>query len=526
MKSTTNVILNVQLPNYSTVIYAVQGDVMSREISATLLDGSSPFEPPWGADGIIRYRKPDGTVGMYDTMEDETTPAVTVTGNVATILLAEQMLTVVGEVIAQLSFYTGSEERLSTFTFKVIVEANPYTDEAFESTDYYSVLTADIASILAVVENMPAPATVLPLMDGTAAIGVRGEFARSDHVHPSDTSKADAADLTEVNTKLKSTASNSSKTVILIGDSYAGTQGWATGWQAAFENLGVATVYKTAVGGSGFIGDPNVNTFLEQLQGLTVPDKNAVTDIVAMGGYNDASLSYSEADLTTAVQAFASYCKTNYPYAKIHYGFIAIDYRNNGMQGTLNTYRNRFESICLKSGVSFIKNAPYILLDRSKIFISADNANSGFHPNTDGNAEVANKLAEYLFSGDFDVRYSEVISTLNLVVYVVNGQASVFSAGSAVGNHLVAMTYPFNTWTLLIDLSMVSKYLWGKHSDGSAFKFWSPVFTPSGYVAHALFRIYDKGLYVNPLNSTSGMTLSAQGWICPEGFTIPMQANY
>lgn len=202
MKSTTNVNLNVQLPNYSTVIYAVQGDVMSREISATLLDGSSPFEPPWGADGVIRYRKPDGTVGMYDTMEDESTPAVTVTGNVATILLAEQMLTVVGEVMAQLSFYSADSERLSTFTFKVVVEENPYTDEAFESTDYYSVLTADIASILAVVNNMPAPATDVPLMDGTAAIGVKGEFARSDHVHPTDTSRASQTDMTDAQTNI------------------------------------------------------------------------------------------------------------------------------------------------------------------------------------------------------------------------------------------------------------------------------------------------------------------------------------
>ena len=140
--------------------------------------------------------KPDGTVGLYDTMEDETTPAVVIDGNVATILLAEQMLTVAGEVLAQLSLYSTDSERLSTFTFKVAVEANPYTDEAFESTDYFSVLTADIASILAVVTNMPAPATDLPLMDGTAAIGVKGEFARSDHVHPTDTTRAAATDVT------------------------------------------------------------------------------------------------------------------------------------------------------------------------------------------------------------------------------------------------------------------------------------------------------------------------------------------
>ena len=195
MKSTTSINLNLQLPNYSVAVYAVQGDTMSREISATLLDGSSPFTPPYGVLGSIRYMKPDGTVGLYDTMEDGATPAVVIDGNVATILLAEQMLTVAGEVLAQLSLYSADSERLSTFTFKVAVEANPYTDEAFESTDYFSVLTADIASILAVVTNMPAPATDLPLMDGTAEIGVKGEFARSDHVHPTDTSRASATDV-------------------------------------------------------------------------------------------------------------------------------------------------------------------------------------------------------------------------------------------------------------------------------------------------------------------------------------------
>lgn len=37
------------------------------------------------------------------------------------------------------------------------------------------------------------PATAAPLMDGTAAVGSSAKYAKEDHVHPSDTSKADAA---------------------------------------------------------------------------------------------------------------------------------------------------------------------------------------------------------------------------------------------------------------------------------------------------------------------------------------------
>ena len=37
------------------------------------------------------------------------------------------------------------------------------------------------------------PATVAPLMDGTAAVGVATKYAREDHKHPSDTAKLDSA---------------------------------------------------------------------------------------------------------------------------------------------------------------------------------------------------------------------------------------------------------------------------------------------------------------------------------------------
>ena len=47
--------------------------------------------------------------------------------------------------------------------------------------------------------------TSTPLMDGTAAVGTSTAFARGDHVHPSDSSKANAADVytkTEIDQKL------------------------------------------------------------------------------------------------------------------------------------------------------------------------------------------------------------------------------------------------------------------------------------------------------------------------------------
>lgn len=187
MQSITTLNLNLQYPNFTTTMYAVQHDRLSRKITAMLFDGSVPFEPEYGTLAVVRYKKPDGTCGFYDTDEDGNT-AVTWDGNTATIMLAEQALTVAGTVLCQVQFYNSGEQRLSSFTWKINVEENACTDDTITSSDYFNVLTQQIAAILDVISDIPAPATILPLMDGTAAIGTRGEFARSDHVHPTDTS--------------------------------------------------------------------------------------------------------------------------------------------------------------------------------------------------------------------------------------------------------------------------------------------------------------------------------------------------
>ena len=55
--------------------------------------------------------------------------------------------------------------------------------------------------------DTPTPSTAAPAMDGTAAAGTSTDYARADHVHPSDTSKQDtlnAAQLAAVNSGITS----------------------------------------------------------------------------------------------------------------------------------------------------------------------------------------------------------------------------------------------------------------------------------------------------------------------------------
>lgn len=48
------------------------------------------------------------------------------------------------------------------------------------------------------------PATVAPLMDGTAAVGTSTKYAREDHVHPTDTSRASATSVEAITPKTAS----------------------------------------------------------------------------------------------------------------------------------------------------------------------------------------------------------------------------------------------------------------------------------------------------------------------------------
>ena len=47
-----------------------------------------------------------------------------------------------------------------------------------------------------------AASTTTPVMDGTAAVGTELAFARGDHVHPTDTSRAAASDVTALTTRV------------------------------------------------------------------------------------------------------------------------------------------------------------------------------------------------------------------------------------------------------------------------------------------------------------------------------------
>ena len=155
MNVNQNVSLNLTADGIPPRLHMVQGDSNTRTIVASLWDGSQPYNVPASAAVMMRFRKPDGTGGLYDVTEGGA--KISVSGNVITVPVATQMLTVAGVVFAQLDVYgtaTGAAaEKLATFRLAVEVAPSVYPDAKIISSDYYNILTAKVAEAVAAADR-------------------------------------------------------------------------------------------------------------------------------------------------------------------------------------------------------------------------------------------------------------------------------------------------------------------------------------------------------------------------------------
>ena len=153
----TTAVLRVDLldPGAPQIIHAVQDDSNSRKIAFNIYAGGAQWAVPDGTLVTVRYKKPDGTAGFYDTLPDGSTPAATIDGNVVTVALVPQAFTVIGNVPVQIKLYNSAGASIATFAVVMHVSANVVSDAEIVSSDYYSVLTKQIADVLAAAEGIP-----------------------------------------------------------------------------------------------------------------------------------------------------------------------------------------------------------------------------------------------------------------------------------------------------------------------------------------------------------------------------------
>lgn len=157
----TTAALRVDLldPGAPQITHAVQDDSNSRKIAFNIYAGGAQWVVPDGTLVTVRYKKPDGTAGFYDTLPDGSTPAATIDGNVVTVALVPQAFTVIGNVPVQIKLYDSAGTSIATFAVVMHVSANVVSDAEIVSSDYYSVLTKQIADVLAAAEGIEGNVT-------------------------------------------------------------------------------------------------------------------------------------------------------------------------------------------------------------------------------------------------------------------------------------------------------------------------------------------------------------------------------
>ncbi len=157
-------------------LHMVQGDSNSRTIVATLWDGAQLYSIPEGAAIMVRFRKPDGTGGLYNATESGN--KVSYAGSIVTVPVATQMLAVAGDVFAEINIFGSSSgaaaERLATFRFIVEVAPCVLSDAQIISSDYYNILAADIAGAKAAADQAKDYAAAAKKSADSAATSVEG----------------------------------------------------------------------------------------------------------------------------------------------------------------------------------------------------------------------------------------------------------------------------------------------------------------------------------------------------------------
>lgn len=177
-------------------LHMVQGDSNSRTIVATLWDGAQPYSIPAGAAIMVRFRKPDGTGGLYDATESGN--KVSYIGSIVTAPVATQMLAVAGDVLVEIDIFGRSSgtaaERLATFRFIIEVSPCVISDAQIISSDYYNILNADIAGAKAAADQAKNYAAAAKKSADSAAASVDGAVKYNAPQTLTDAQKQQARD--------------------------------------------------------------------------------------------------------------------------------------------------------------------------------------------------------------------------------------------------------------------------------------------------------------------------------------------
>ena len=104
----------------------------------------------------------------------------------------------------------------------------------------------------------PSPTVTTPLMDGIADAGLEFTYARGDHVHPTDTSRASATDLSNLQTTVGNKADTT--TVTALANRVSSAEGNITNLQTGKQDVLINESNIKSVNGNSLLGIGSLST--------------------------------------------------------------------------------------------------------------------------------------------------------------------------------------------------------------------------------------------------------------------------
>ena len=193
------------------------------------------------------------------------------------------------------------------------------------------------------------------------------------------------------------------KKYIFIGDSYGqgySPDGATTSWiQLIINKLNLQQndYIVKSYGGTGFVNTVDGKNFITMLNEISA-DEN-ITDIICCGGYNDQ---FNYNNIEDGITNFCTIAKNKFPNAKVHIG--EIGWATDATKFlSLSLVISHYINGCVMNNVHYLNNVEFIMHIYDTLF-----ASDGFHPNQNGQNELAKYILQAVENGSCQIIRSYV----------------------------------------------------------------------------------------------------------------------
>ena len=152
--------IDISRKNAPLVLYAKQGDSLSRFFKIVFLQDGVPWEPPAGALFSVRFGAPSMPDGWYDTIKEQdgsTHSAFSLKDNALTVELAYEAVSMAGTNTLAVLVLDANGYQLGAWNLHLDVELTP-GENSPEADVYYSLLSEQVAQVLQAKDDAQASA--------------------------------------------------------------------------------------------------------------------------------------------------------------------------------------------------------------------------------------------------------------------------------------------------------------------------------------------------------------------------------